>query len=219
MAYSNQPDRAGEVAARYGPRRAQVLGVVAVVLLAVLLPACRSTATDSTPPGATTTATAAPATTTATVAPTTASGYSVQVFFSRHPDSDNDPSKVFPVKRTAPNLQVATYATTQLIAGPTASEQSQGYFTPLSGALGGSSNCGGADFTITLNMRGTKPEPGTATLRFCRTVSLAGDLTGAYISSEIDATLLQFATIKKVVILTVDGGCFDDLSGQNLCLQ
>ncbi len=119
----------------------------------------------------------------------------------------------------APNPQVATYAIQQLIAGPTAAESAAGYYTTLGGWQPGASNCGGPDFLLTLNRKGTTPAQGTATLRFCRTVLLGGDLSGVRISAEIEATLLQFATIHQVVILTPQGGCFDDFSGLNRCLR
>jgi len=201
--------------------------LVAALAVGALLAACSSTSTS----GATTsggptggaTATATTSATTATAATaTTASGagpYAVKVYFSRHPDSDNDPTKVFGVTRSSPTLMVATFAIQQLIAGPTASEQAAGDYTDLTGSLSGSSNCGGADFTITLNHRGPTPQTGTATLKFCRTVSLAGDLTGARIRAEITAILTQFPSTQHVVILTSGGSCFDDLRGGNLCLQ
>jgi hypothetical protein len=68
-------------------------------------------------------------------------------------------------------------------------------------------------------MKGSKAEQGTATLSFCRTTSSPGVGTDGRIQSEINATLKQFSNIKKVVILTVDGNCFGDESGQNQCLQ
>jgi anti-sigma factor RsiW len=145
--------------------------------------------------------------------------YPVQVYFSKHPESDNDPTLVFAVTRSSPTIGVATYAMEQLIAGPTPVEQGQGYYSPLSVSLQGSSSCGGADFTITLDHRGARSEVGTATLRFCRQTLLAGDLTGARITAEITSTLEQFSSIRQVVILNQSGYCFNDLSGQNLCLQ
>jgi hypothetical protein len=205
------------------PHHVTRFGIVATIssmaLVALIVAGCSSSSgTGSTPTATSTvpavTATTAPATTTATPG-----GYPVRVYFSRHPDTDNNPAAVFPVNRTSPNLQVATYSIQQLIAGPTASEAAAHYFTPLTSSLTGSSNCGGPDFQITLDMKGTTPETGTATLRFCRTTQLAGDLTGGIITAEINATLKQFPTIHKVVILNSNGSCFDDLSGQNLCLH
>jgi hypothetical protein len=68
-------------------------------------------------------------------------------------------------------------------------------------------------------MKGSQAEQGTATLSFCRAISSAGIGTDARIQAEINATLKQFSTIKKVVILTVDGNCFGDQSGMNVCLK
>lgn len=101
----------------------------------------------------------------------------------------------------------------QLLAGPTAAEAGNGYFTPLQGALSGASACGGADFTITLNQNRDHPETGTATLRFCRDVKGLGDTPSIMARNEIDRTLTQFPTIKKVIIVYKDGSCFDDLIG------
>ncbi len=189
---------------------------LAITLLA--LAACGAPSAGPTP---TATATAPAPVATATAKPTATSGgpYHVFVYFSKKPDSYNDPSKVFPVDRYSPTLGVATYAIQQLIAGPNASEAAAGYFSEIQGKLSGPSNCGGADLKITLNYKGATPAPGYATLQFCRATSLPGDLSGAYIKSEINATLKQFSNITNVVILDAKGDCFDDLSGQNLCLK
>jgi hypothetical protein len=210
-------------------RAIQLLALAVVAAVALAVAACSSSSgTGSTPggTGSTPTATSAPPTPTtgATATPTTGatatpSGYPVKVYFSKHPESDSNPAAVFPVNRVSPTLQVATYASAQLIAGPTASEHSAGYYTPLTSVLTGSSNCGGPDFQITLNMKGSTPEAGTATFKFCRATSLPGDLTGGVIRAEINKTLLQFSTIHKVVILDSTGHCFDDLSGLNACLS
>lgn len=204
------------------PRRLNRLGIISAMCslaLVTLVAGCSSSSGTGSTPTATSTAPAATATTAPATATSTSSGYPVKIYFSRHPDTDNNPTAVFPVDRVSPNLQVATYSIQQLIAGPTPSETAAHYFTPLPSSLTGSSNCGGPDFQITLNMKGTTPETGTATLRFCRPTQLAGDLTGGIIRAEIDATLKQFPTIHKVVILNSSGSCFDDLSGQNLCLH
>lgn len=204
------------VARRFGAPGA----LLAVVLVA--LPACAGSPTATTP-GATATRSA---TATATMsAPATATGngasggYAVKVYFSQHPASDNDPTKVFAVARTSPTLGVATYAISQLLAGPTTTEQGAGYYTPWAGSLTGASNCGGADFTVTLDHRGPTAAPGVATLQFCRTTQIPGDIAGPRMSATATATLLQFANIHSVVILNSTGHCFDDLSGQNKCLS
>ncbi|HEX5545822.1 MAG TPA: GerMN domain-containing protein, partial [Ktedonobacterales bacterium] len=151
----------------------------------------------------------------------TATGYPVLVYFSKNPDSYNDSTLVFPVHRTSPTLGVATYAIQQLIAGPTPSEASAGYFTELSTVLqrGDASSCGGPDFKITLNMRGATPETGTATLQFCRQTASPGIGADARIKAEIVKTLTQFSNITKVVILLQNGHCFGDESGADLCLR
>jgi hypothetical protein len=147
----------------------------------------------------------------------------VKVFFSKHPESDNSVQAVFAIKRISADGKVATYATQQLIAGPTASEKTQGYYTELASALTGASNCSGADVQITLDTHSdtktgtSSAEPGTAILKFCRATRLAGDLTGGRIKAQLNATLTRFATIKKVQVLTNTGQCFDDASGQDIC--
>jgi hypothetical protein len=125
------------------------------------------------------------------------------------------------VPRVSPTPAVATYAMEQLIAGPTPSEKGAGYFTELTTVLHRSepSNCGDADFRLTLDQHGGTPEPGTATLQFCRPTTSPGIGADARITAEIKRTLTQFATITKVVILNLHGDCFGDLSGLNRCLQ
>ena len=152
--------------------------------------------------------------------------YPIKVFFSRSPGSLNtNPSAVYPVDRVSPTIAVGTFSLQLLIAGPTLSERNAGYFTELNTLLSGPSNCsaplpvGGPDFTLTLNMKGPVPETGTATVKFCRTISSPGIGADARVTAEINATLKQFSNIKKVVILTKDGHCFGDGSGKDLCLH
>ena len=145
----------------------------------------------------------------------------VLVYFSKNPESLNDPTAVFPVQRVAPDSAVATFAIQQLIAGPTSAEAAAGYFTELTNVLqlSGPSNCGGADFTLTLDMRGATPQVGTATLQFCRPTASPGVGADARIVAEVTKTLTQFSTITKVAILNRNGNCFGDESGQDLCLK
>src|SRR3954453_5343357 len=130
-------------------RRLRGLPLLLTLVSLTFLTACAATTTDQQP---TPTATLA-ATATTAASPTTpgGSGAEVKVFFSRHPETDGNVNAVFAVKRVSPDLQVATYATQQLIAGPTASEKAQGYFTELTASLTGASNCSGANFQITLD--------------------------------------------------------------------
>jgi hypothetical protein len=156
----------------------------------------------------------------------TAAGYPVKVFFSKFPESVNtDSTAVYPAERTSPTIAVGTFALQLLIAGPTLSEQQAGYFTELNTMLSGPSNCsaplpvGGPDFTLTLDKKGTVTEKGTATVKFCRSLTSPGIGADGRVTAEINATLKQFANIKKVVILTEDEHCFGDLSGKDFCLK
>jgi hypothetical protein len=191
------------------------LAVAATLLSLVVLAGCASSATA----GAGATATATSGAPTATASPTSAGGIPVLVYFSKHPDSENNFTAVFSVQRTSPDQGVATFAIKQLILGPSPAEQATGLYTELTAALSGPSTCGGADFQITLDKKGSTAEPGTATLTFCRPTSTAGIGADARIRAEIDQTLLQFSTIHKIVILTSTGHCFGDESGMDICLK
>jgi hypothetical protein len=138
----------------------------------------------------------------------------VTVYFSRDPQSLQDFSAVFPRVRTVTpeGQRVASAALDALIAGPTAAEAAQGYFSELGGMLGGPSTCSGEDFILTI-------DAGTATLRFCRQVSSAGIGQDARVQSAIEATLLEFPSIQRVRVLRSDGGCLFDQSGLDLCLN
>jgi hypothetical protein len=155
----------------------------------------------------------------------TAAAYPVKVFFSKFPQSGSTPSAVYPVNRMSPTIAVGTFAIQLLIAGPTLSEHQAGYFTELNTMLGGPSNCsaplpvGGPDFTLSLDKKGTVPQTGTATVKFCRSLMSAGIGADARVTAQINATLKQFPRIKKVVILTKDGHCFGDESGRDFCLR
>ncbi len=189
-----------------------------VAALAMALASCGASTSASSTPTATTALTPNPT--------ATPSGYPVQVFFSKYPESDNNMSLTFPVKRISPTPQVEVFAIQLLLAGPTPEERAAGYFTELNGILSGPSTCsaapaptGGPDFTLTLDHKGSTPESGTATLRFCRATMSPGIGADARILAQVNATLLQFSTVKKVAVLTVAGHCFGDLSGRDECLK
>jgi hypothetical protein len=156
----------------------------------------------------------------APTATSTPSGYPVKVYFSKHPDSDNNVNAVFSVNRVSPDLGVAKYSLQQLIAGPTASESASGLYTDLPSSFAGPSNCGGADFQLYPDHKGpTVSSPGTMTVKLCRPTQLAGDLTGARITAEVNKTLFQFSNIHAVVILNSTGHCFNDFQGADACLH
>jgi hypothetical protein len=191
--------------------------LMGVSALAATLAVAACGTTSGTPGSSTPTATVA-----ATATASGLAGYPILVYFSNDPGSV---TTVTAVKRVSPTAQVEEFSIQALIAGPTPEERATGLFSELNDAFSGPSTCAGSlpvdgpDFTLTLNMKGTTPAPGVATLRFCRPTRLAGEGTGFRIQVEITATLLQFSTVKKVVILGQDGSCWDDLSGQNRCLK
>jgi hypothetical protein len=133
----------------------------------------------------------------------------VKLYFSKHPESDNDPQKTFPVARKTTADDLPTFAIQQLLAGPSTSEEKAGYFVG-SITLTGNSDCGSGDFTL-------NALENTSTLRFCRTASLTGIMSDAQLENDIKDTLLQFPGVKKVVILNKDDDCLFNLSGLNLC--
>ncbi len=177
-----------------------------LTLIALVVAACGATTTS---PGAKT--------------PTATPGGTVKVYFARHPDTDANPTAVFPVSRTTTETTVqaqATFVLNEMLKGPTTAERAQNYYSPFDGQLALQSVCPGEfrSFDLTLDHRGSKAEAGTATLQFCRRVDIPGDLDGPRMATMITSTLQQFPQIKHVVILNYKGDCFDDLQGQNACL-
>jgi hypothetical protein len=134
----------------------------------------------------------------------------IKVFFSKHPDSDNNTQLVFGVTRNASDLGVARAAFKQLLEGPTTAEQTQKLYSAWT--LSGDSTCGADRFTVSL--QGEK-----ATIKICQDYTSAGVGQDARAQAEGDATLKQFSSISKTVYLNKDGNCLFDQSGQNLCLQ
>lgn len=133
----------------------------------------------------------------------------VQVYFPKYPDAESNFAAVAAVTRSTPTAGVARFAIEQLIAGPTQAEQGQGFAPAV--RLQGSSTCGG-DFQIAIAQQ-------TARLQFCRTVVSNGVGDDARAQSAIQATLRQFTTVNRVVILDANGNCLGDQSGMNQCLS
>ncbi len=134
----------------------------------------------------------------------------LKIYFSHHTESDDDPSKIFGVVRTANTVGVGTYAIQQLIAGPTTEELALNYFSNVK--LSGASNCGDKDFALNITNK-------VATLRFCKQFVLTGVVADGQAQSQIMTTLSQFSTIKKIVILNQSGNCLFDASGLNKCKE
>ena len=144
-----------------------------------------------------------------------AAAQSLNVFFSRHPDSDNDFSAVFPLPRNVPGtgLDAMRGAIQALIAGPTAAEQAQQYFSDFANLLvPGPSTCKGFDFLV-------MTAGGIATVQLCHATSSAGIGQDARAQAEIEATLMQFPGVQRVRVLNSSGHCLFDQSGLDLCLQ
>jgi hypothetical protein len=158
--------------------------------------------------------------------PATGGGIPITVYFAKA--SDPTLEQVFPVQRfAASSTDLEAFSIQMLIAGPTPTERSQGYFSELNSLFTGPSSVacaapdptGGADFTLKLNRRGPTPQQGTATLQFCRPTGSPGVGADARVQAEITATLKQFKGITHVVILDDTGHCFADLRGGDLCLK
>lgn len=141
--------------------------------------------------------------------PSQAAQTQVKVFFPRDPSIEEDFTRVEPVWRTTSSQSLARFAIEQLIAGPTRQERTRRLISTI--RFTGSSNCG-RDFTLSVNNR-------VARLQFCKTLTQGGVGDVARTKSSINATLLQFPTIKSVIILDKNGNCWADESGENMCLR
>jgi hypothetical protein len=132
---------------------------------------------------------------------------------SKHPESDDDPARLFGVERVSPDAGVARFAIDELLRGPSSFEANAGFFSTWTGfEYGADSDCGGDRFELAL-------EGGVLTVRFCVIVVLLGSVADAQAQTVMTGTLTQFGTIDRVVILDREGHCLFDLSGDDLCLE
>lgn len=141
---------------------------------------------------------------------------SYDLYFRKFPEASDDFGYVEAVTRSTSRSDVATFLVEQYIIGPTAAEKATGLvsaFTLDDGALSFEtpSDCGGDDFEILI-------ESQVAVVRFCRFVSSIDD-AGAYVNVPLRATLEQFSTVDKVVVLDVENNCYNDASGINACMR
>lgn len=183
--------------------------------------------TETTPTASTTATPSTTSTPTSTSAPVPSGGtlseaVKVKVPFSTHANSADPKNSdetfgyyrytIFSTKRA----DTENYVMEKIIAGPVESDvTTYNAFTPL--ALTGDSNCDGKDFTITKDTAANK-----ITVKFCKQVTTAGIGDDARITSVVKAGMEQFldqTKTKTIVILTKDGNCFGDQSGQNRCLS
>lgn len=133
----------------------------------------------------------------------------VKVFFPNPSRNNTNLGYVEPVWRTTQRRDLSKFAIEQLIAGPTTNEIRLGFMKPIQ--FSGASNCGG---NFTLSVSG-----GVARLRFCRDIPSAGIGDDARVQGSVQATLKQFSSIRSVIVLTKQGDCLGDMSGDNLCLR
>jgi hypothetical protein len=99
-----------------------------------------------------------------------------------------------------------------LIAGPTPAEQGAGFYSDFKNLIvPGPSTCKGQDFTLMVTL-------GIATLQLCHAKLSAGIGQDARAQSEINATLMQFPGLTRVIVLGATGHCLFDESGLDLCL-
>ena len=100
-----------------------------------------------------------------------------------------------------------------LIDGPNEAERAAGYFSELRAMVGNIPSCrtpsGFTDLTAGV-------QDGVATVRFCR-FSSAGVGQDARAQSAIEATLRQFPSVQRILLLTWEGDCLFDMSGENRC--
>lgn len=143
--------------------------------------------------------------------PQPAKTYPVKIYFSKHPESDDDPSKVFAVSRTSQSLGVGSFAVKELLKGPTEAEKATGLFSTIR-LRDDESNCNGQDFTLQIKDK-------VATLRFCRTFDHLGSVADGQADISIKTTLQQFDTVDRVIILNKTNHCEFDLSGLDLCKE
>src|SRR5579859_7438396 len=120
-----------------------ILGT-SLLLFVLILSACETSSSNTTNATATSIPTTSVSQTADAVTPeatTTAAHYGtttvypIKVYFSKFPDSADKPDAVFPVDRSSPSVAVATFSIQLLIAGPTLTERSAGYFSELNSIL------------------------------------------------------------------------------------
>jgi hypothetical protein len=135
----------------------------------------------------------------------------IQVFFSKDPDSFTSANKVFPVDRkVTDNQDPNILAVAGLIAGPTEDEQNQGFIGGIT--LSGDSNCDGKDFNLSVN-------GGTVKMQLCRHYVSDGSTSDTQLLAQMNRTLGQIPTVSKIILLDNNGNCLFDKAKSKLCLE
>ncbi|MBI2003725.1 MAG: GerMN domain-containing protein [Parcubacteria group bacterium] len=109
-----------------------------------------------------------------------------------------DCSKVFPVTRNVPKTQaVARAALEELLKGPTKAEEKEGYLTSINNGV---------------KIQGLRIDNGIAYADFDRQLEyrVGGSCRVQAIASQIRQTILQFSTVRDVII-SIDGRTADIL--------
>lgn len=127
-------------------------------------------------------------------------GAEIVVYFSKSPESENDPNRVFPVQRNVDEQSPVDVAINALIAGPTSQEKADGFSGGLQ--LSGDSNCG-SDYKLTV-------EGGTAKLQFCKHKENQGIAQQSRERAQLTNTLQQLTGAQSVQLLDRDGKCLYD---------
>lgn len=133
----------------------------------------------------------------------------ITIYFSKSPESDDDPTVVFPVERQPEGENKIVSAIEAYIAGPTNAEAAAGYYSEFE--LSGTSNCRGSFFTYTVDNE-------NITVKFCRTVVGLGTMADGRVLQTLKKTLSEVSD-REAIILDQNGDCLFDMSGMNLCLQ
>lgn len=137
--------------------------------------------------------------------------FSIFFFDQTKFDTPDNTNYLTPISRSTTRKDVATYSLEQIILGPSIDEQNAYNLKTTFGKdrfifFTSNSNCSGKDFSISIGN-------GDATIRFCRNTSLTGDMSGFIVEEQIDKTLKQFSSIKRVRMLNANGDCINNMSG------
>jgi len=106
-----------------------------------------------------------------------------RVFQFRH-DPSATPVGVYPVDRFVSSSAPARESVIELLRGPTDIERARGYSTNLDN----------------LRLTGISLKEGVASVRLNGVLRLRGTFSGARLRAQVDRTLLQFPSIRRVLI-------------------
>ena len=136
----------------------------------------------------------------------------LRVYFQKFPEATDDYSFVDAVFRTTTRTDDTIFVLEEFLKGPTVVEEAEGFkgIEPVS--LSGPSSCNGKNFELTIS-------DNIATFQFCKATSGLNDNT-SQVSVPISENVKYYnPEVEKVIILDIDGNCFNDLSGINACLN